>query len=788
MAPNSVGVYTSNDPQNILDSSGQRLWMLPGVLALIGFTAVIAQIVLMRELMVVFNGNEMSLGIMLASWLVWTAIGSSALGRWAVRTKKARRLVTLLEVMVAVTFPTAIFLVRASKAVFQTVPGELLGPGSMMLTSLLVLSAFCVVSGGLFAAASKLEAQERGNSTSTGASRVYLFEAVGSGLGGVLTSIVLIRFLRPFEIAALVSMLNVAGAASLTIRSRARLRMILGALAVIFGLVVIPFGCGWAEKASLGRLWQGYQLVATRNSAYGNLVVTKTGGMHSLFENGLVAFNVPDIAAAEEAVHFALLEHPLPKSLLLVGGGMNGSLAQALQHASLERVDYVELDPEILALAQEYFLAEWAPVQRDPRVRVHHTDGRLFLKTTDLRFDVVIINLPDPQTAQLNRFYTQEFFQEVESKLSSTGVFSFSLRGAEDYISPELADFLRCIDTTLRGVFPEVVTIPGETIHFLASVRPGLLTVDPAELITRLRTRDLHTSYLREYYLPYRMMPDRMKDLESQLRPKAETRANHDFAPVAYFFNATLWSSQFAQRYRRMFQSMGRVHFGALLGTLAIGLFGLVAGMRWLRRTENQERMSAGFCVAAMGFTLIGLEMLLLLAFQAIYGYVYQQLAILIAGIMVGMALGSWAGMQSVETSTTANRSEKDTRWLIGLQMLAAVLPLVLCVVLQVFAAARKPPAIFLVSQIIFPLVAVVCGFVGGYQFPVASRVFFARSNGRTESPGALYALDLAGACLGALVLSSYLVPVFGFTQTAWLMAEVNLAPAVLAALLAFGK
>ena len=45
-------------------------------LALIGFSAVLGQIVLMRELMAVFNGNEISLGILLATWLFWTAIGS----------------------------------------------------------------------------------------------------------------------------------------------------------------------------------------------------------------------------------------------------------------------------------------------------------------------------------------------------------------------------------------------------------------------------------------------------------------------------------------------------------------------------------------------------------------------------------------------------------------------------------------------------------------------------------------------------------------------------------------
>ena len=49
-----------------------------------------------------------------------------------------------------------------------------------------------------------------------------------------------------------------------------------------------------------------------------------------------------------------------------------------------------------------------------------------------------------------------------------------------------------------------------------------------------------------------------------------------------------------------------------------------------------------------MGFTLMALEVLLLLGFQAIYGYVYQQLALLVAAVMMGMALGSWLGLRSV--------------------------------------------------------------------------------------------------------------------------------------------
>ena len=75
------------------------------ILSLIGFTSVIAQIVLMRELIVVFYGNEISLGIMLAGWLLWTAIGSSLAGQVSARLRDSRRLMACLETLIAAVFP-----------------------------------------------------------------------------------------------------------------------------------------------------------------------------------------------------------------------------------------------------------------------------------------------------------------------------------------------------------------------------------------------------------------------------------------------------------------------------------------------------------------------------------------------------------------------------------------------------------------------------------------------------------------------------------------------------------
>ncbi len=808
------------------------------ILSLIGFTSVIAQIVLMRELIVVFYGSEISLGIMLAGWLLWTAIGSSVSGRISARWRDSRKLVASLQVHIAGVLPLTILAVRASRQVFQSIPGEMLGPAPMFLTSFATLSVFCLLSGGLFAAGSRLCADEARSSTASAASLVYVLEAAGSGLGGILASLVLIRHLSSFEIALGVALLNLLAAAWVGVR-RPTYRRVLSAMPLVVALL-IPRTARLFEAKSLALLWHGFSLVESRNSVYGNLALVGTNESRSLFENGLRVLTAPDPAAAEESVHFALLEHSAPRSLLLIGGGMNGSLAQALQYSSLERLDYVELDPAILEIAERHFPQVWTQALSDPRVAVHPVDGRFFLKTSTAKFDVIIINLPDPFTAQLNRFYTREFFREAAEKLNPGGVLSFQVTGAENYISQELADLLRCLAKTLRAVFPQVVVIPGETVHFLASNQPGSLTRDPTVLMTRLRKRRIHTQYVREYYIPYQMSPDRMLDLGQQIEPQRVTPVNRDFSPVAYYYDVVLWGSRFHSRWPGWLESMARLRFGlvavaAALGlsalTLAVGMFERLGAARHRREgdsvprqggdlewPQHRRRATLGLCVAAMGFTLLGLEVLLLLGFQALYGYVYQQLAIVVALFMVGMAAGAWLALnmhlrpaQSSPMPVARDRRASlyagpqaawDYLMLAVLQLLAALAPILLYALFVGLANARSFAALRTTSTVVFPVLALLAGLLGGYQFPLASRIYFAdseeprisRADVRATStpsnsyrnPGLLYGLDLAGACLGAVVLSAYLIPVHGFLRTATLMAAANLGPTALAALAAW--
>ena len=745
-------------------------------LALAGFSAVMGQIVLMRELIVVFNGNEVSLGIMLATWLFWTAAGSSLSSRFAGEQKNARPVVAALECLLGVSLLPTISALRASRAFFQTVPGELIGPVPMLLTCLGCLAVFCMVAGALFVFATLLYEQEYAVSARAATSSAYRLEAAGSALGGILASIVLLRFLGSFQIVSIVAILNLGMAAVLLFaRNRKQLWALCSATALV-AVFLLVYVAPAADRSTQARLWKGFRLAGSRDSIFGNLAVVETGNLRSIYENGIILASAPDEASAEEAVHYALLEHPAPRRVLLIGGGVNGSLAQALKHPTVERIDYVELDPALIGLARQFFPMESAPVFLDSRVHMHYADGRAYLRSVKEPFDVIILNVPDPQTAQLNRFYTAEFFRSARDHLSPGGLLALQLRSSEDYISPDLAEFLRCIRLTLQDAFPSVVAIPGETIHFFAALQPSVLTDNPQALLARLRERNLRTQYVREYFIPFRMMPDRMEQVREQLQPLASTPVNRDFQPIAYYFDVVLWSTQFKLGYSRWFRAAAHFAFPVPIAAVLLILLSVIIPPAFVGDRQRRVRSAAAWCAAATGFTLMALEIFLLLAFQSIFGYVYHQLAILIAMCMAGIAFGTWLGMGRVRSAPT-----RPYRTMAATQFMLAFSAPALMLMVGWLSEISGVAGSWLVAQVIFPALSALCGTLGGYQFPIATEIYL---HDRAENLrlGTLYALDLLGGCAGALLLSSYLIPVFGFWKTAWLSALVNLAPALLAA------
>lgn len=719
---------------------------------LTGFCTMMSQIVLLKELVIVFLGNELTLGFMLGTWLLGTALGSGLLGQFGKRSKQPQLIFVLLLLSFSVLIPVTAAAVRMSSVLWGVQQGELLGLTHVLIIPLITLLPVALVAGFLYTTGCYVY-NRLTNEPSSSISKIYLLEAIGSGIASFLFSLFLIRILDNFTLVMLISLTSLIAALfmlhSLSVLARPVKITLTITLILLFWAII--FSSPKIDQYTFKTQWHNYEILDDETTIFGHITVAKLNENISFFENGYLMFTYPDLFYAEEAVHFALLEHPNPESVLLIGGGAGGSLNQVLTHPHVQHVDYVELDPEIIKLSSKYLPPKEQDVVHDKRVNVHYTDGRLYVKKTMQKYDVVIINLPDPHTTLINRFYTLEFYQQVQTILKFDGIIAFSVTSSENVIGNELATFLSSLLATLRNVFPDIILIPGDTNHFISCKTSGILTTNPDILVLRLRQRNLPTTFIREYYIPFRMSPDRTAYLRDRLTEFDNTELNRDFKPIGNFYHLIVWTTYFNQTTKNFFMFAEKIGFtGILLISIILFLPFIFFTKRQLTKKMNYGIISS---ITVVGFTEMALEVVIIHAFQAIYGYVYFQLALILSSFMIGLAVGSYFGIRFSRQRSHIFSTFKR------FQFFMMVYPLFLLVIL-IFL--KQHVFDFVIIQILFFALTLSAGFIAGYQYPLASHLYYRLYSIQKKSAGNLYAFDLAGACLGAIITSSFLIPILG--------------------------
>lgn len=745
--------------------------MVPLSIILVGFTAIVAQIILIREFLVVFYGNEIMLGIIFTSWFIAGMIGSWGLGKFTDRLKNRINVFSFCQFSLSILLPLSIYAVRSIKPFFNLGTGEMINFTVMALSSFIILGPICAMLGFMFSLGSRLY-DSTSPISATKIGKVYILEAIGSILGGLLASFILVRLLNSLQIMVILGLLNIIGAIFLQVFSRDR--QVKPIFLSLFLVTLISFIASWVfggwdafHRYSLKMQWKGYELLASRNSIYGNIAVTKRQAQRSFFYNGLHLFTVPDQLTSEEAVHFALLEHPHPKSVLLIGGGIGGLVREVLKHP-IEKVDYIELDPLIIEMAVEYLPAEEYNFLKNQRVVVHNIDGRFFIKGTENKYDCVIVHLGNPYTAQLNRYYTVEFFQEVKRILKEGGVLSFALASSESYISRPLKDFLSSVYLSLKEVFIDVKIIPGDTAYFLSSNQAGTLTYDYQTLSERRRERNLDIKYVREYYLFFKLLPAKIFYTLDTIRRNKAVMLNYDFQPISYYYDLIFWSAHFKDSFlKRILEAANRVRVWQAVFTIC-GLT-LLYGLFRIIKNKKLQRQSSLITLMATGFTQMSLQIIILLSFQIIYGYLFYKLGLMLTSFMVGLALGGFWMVRVMP------KLKKDWILLSWLQGVICIYPLLLSIFLKWLSGSGDKIFSWIGTNILFPLLPIIIGFVGGAQFPLVNKIYLAKEKEIGKVAGLTYGIDLLGSCLGALCTAIFFIPILGIAQTCLLICGINL-------------
>lgn len=700
------------------------------------------QLAVMREMLCVFAGNELVLGVVLGNWLLLMGLGST-LGGWAHRLREPENMLAALLILTAVLPPAQIVALRGLRSAFFP-PGAALSVGQTFVSSLLVLLPCCLAAGFALTLACVI-LSSRGDRHSPG--RVYFADSLGGIAGGVLFTFVLVHWLDHFALLCVPALLNLAAAGWLVWPATSRAvatgsadsggpapgtasRSAILATVCFLGtglLALVLFAD--PDAASTSIQFPGQHVLFHKNSPYGRLVVTESGGQLNFIENGVATASTPDIEQAEETAHYAMVQRPGARRVLLISGILSGAPREILRY-NVRELHCVEMDPLVIAAGRRFLPETFS----DPRLRVYATDARQFVRRIRTLFDVVIVALPDPSTAQINRFYTSEFFDEARRILAPGGVVMFSTGRYENYISPGLADLLACARRTAAHSFKNVALVPGGRVYFLAS--DGPLDLRIAAMLEQLR---LKTWLVNRNYLDAMLAPDRIADVRRAAdRPSV---INRDFSPALYLLHLRHWAGQFQS-------GTGVLQIGLLL---AFAVY--LAGLR-----------GEALILFASGFSGTAIELVLLLGIQVLAGSLYQQVGLIVTLFMAGLAIGA-----HVMNRVMPGAGRKTLALLtLAIAMLSMALPLALMLPALNGWRSNETAVLVVISLFTLGLATLV-----GAQFPLAARLDPGTAG---TAASRLFTADFAGACLGALLTSTLLVPVLGVVGACLLTAALNLA------------
>lgn len=215
------------------------------------------------------------------------------------------------------------------------------------------------------------------------------------------------------------------------------------------------------------------RVVYAKETPYQQVVLTKSKEDIRLFLNGNLQFSsVDEYRYHESLVHIPMLNCDC-NDILLLGGGDGLAIRELMKYNDIQTMTLVDLDPEvtILAKSNSYISSLNNEALSDERLTVINEDAFVYLSNTNHHFDLIIIDLPDPNNTALSRLYSREFYRLVKDRLNEDG--SFVTQATSPFYAPKAFWSIKktIISADYADVVPYHTNIPsfGEWGFILAS-------------------------------------------------------------------------------------------------------------------------------------------------------------------------------------------------------------------------------------------------------------------------------------------------------------------------------
>jgi len=290
---------------------------------------------------------------------------------------------------------------------------------------------------------------------------------LGSLVGGLFFAFVGLPILGLTYTPFLLGLVNLLVAIGLFITVRKELKASLNQGVIVASSLIFLLMAGGALNAQEIILFgeqARYQdkVIFSRQSKYQKIVITEWKDNYWLYLNGNQQLSSLDEDKYHEAlVHPAMALAGQVKDVLVMGGGDGCAARELLKYPEVEKITVVDLDSMMTGLAKRHpVLTEMNDSSfHHPKVQVENGDAFNWLEEVEGLFDVIIVDLPDPRSVELNRMYTEEFYRLCYLKLRPHG--SLITQAGSPYFATQA---FQCIDTTMTSAGFETLALHNHVI------------------------------------------------------------------------------------------------------------------------------------------------------------------------------------------------------------------------------------------------------------------------------------------------------------------------------------
>ncbi|MDP8215749.1 MAG: 4Fe-4S binding protein [Candidatus Kaelpia imicola] len=720
----------------------------------LGAFTILLQTILLREYLVSFNGNELSIGIFYASWFLWIAIGATLTRKYQKISKLFPKLLKLYPFLAIFQF----LLFRFFKPLASIEAWELFPLQKAIPLSILFNGPLALFTGILFTSGCQLLKNHKKSSKNI-ISDAYIFESLGSVIAGILITLLLIN-LFPATIILITCCLLFAIITSFeSIYRKTKTNKILSSLSLIlFSLLFIyqkPLE-KYLNDIRFKQIIPDAELIETIDTPYQQISIGRYKEKIILLSNGEAIQTLPDKISSQESVSLFIAMLDMPEDILILGEGFENQI-ESLLDFNIKKIVNVYKDSDYFDFIKRHAPPEIERIFKEEKVKFIFKDPRNYIKEHKERYDLIIINEPEPSSAYANKLYTEEFYRLLKDNLKNNGGVAVKITSAENFLSKELKNYGSSIYHTLQTEFKKIVLIPGDNLWFFAGSRNSNITQSADELYRRglIYIPDDYTFSPESFYSL--IDKDRVQFIKDSYQNSTyNLLINSDKKPLSYFLNLLVFTEYSGLKITQTMKLL--FIYGFPLFFIAILIF-FILRVHYLKFIANEPQVEAVFNAKLYqlfsGSSAFIYHIVLLFLFQNIFGTIYIYIGLLSSLFMLGLAIGSLSIKKIVDKTEP-------------FKIIILILSIQLLIYLFSFYLFKEVinNLSYQLSIPIFSSLFLFSGILTGASYPLTARVLENKQLSLLSLAGILQSLDHWGAAIGSTITGIILIPLLGISKT----------------------